>query len=53
MEEELLEGCCAFLQNVVLQNNIFDRWLWRRDHSFLVKEVYSTLTRIEDVQRVN
>jgi hypothetical protein len=30
-----------------LKNNVFDKWLWRREYPFSVKGVYSILTGVE------
>jgi hypothetical protein len=48
-DEELLEVCCTLLHNIILQNKILDKWLWRTINSdtFSVKKAYLILTNIE------
>jgi hypothetical protein len=44
----MLIGCCGMLNNVVLQPNKIDRWLWRSllSNVFTVKGAYQSLTRL-------
>jgi len=41
--------CAAFLYNIVLQDNIFDRWRWLLDpiHGYTIKGTYHFLTTTE------
>ncbi|AET02011.2 hypothetical protein MTR_8g027210 [Medicago truncatula] len=53
-EEEMLEECRQLLNGVVLQPNIFDRWLWDSvsDGGYTVRGVYEQLTTQADPQDV-
>jgi len=45
-EEESVVECATFLHNIVLQDNIYDRWRWLLDpiHGYTVKGTYHFLT---------
>ena len=45
-EEELVEECRTLLTNVVLQQNVSDRWQWEldKDEGYKVRDAYHALT---------
>jgi hypothetical protein len=45
-EEEAVTECVALLSDIVLQDNILDRWRWGLDpfNGYTVKETYQYLT---------
>lgn len=48
-EEESVSECPAILHNIVLQDNILDKWRWLLDpiHGYSVKGTYHLLTSVE------
>ena len=48
-EEESVTECSALLQNIVLQENILNRWRWILDpiNGYFVKETYQYLTMMD------
>ena len=47
-EEELVEECRTLLTNVVLQQNVSDRWQWEldKDEGYKVRDAYHALTHM-------
>jgi len=47
-EEELISKCASLLHNVVLQDNILDKWWWILDpiHGYSVKGTYTYLSTV-------
>jgi len=53
LKEEQVVECCSLLDNIFLQDNVANTWIWKHDphEGYLIKGVYHLLTHDEQQVR--